>query len=93
VLTDAEITGLLQRPLWGVFNKIALQMKVDDLNKELKLDAAQQDKVRELLRHRREEFLALVDSVPPPSLLYLSLAPAEQRLGAPKPDAGAAPKP
>jgi hypothetical protein len=93
VLTDAEITGLLQRPLWGVFNKIALQMKVDDLNKELKLDAGQQDKVRELLRHRREEFLALVDSVPPPSLLYLSLAPAEQRLGAPKADAGAAPKP
>ena len=93
VLTDAEITGLLQRPLWGVFNRIALQMKVDDLNKELKLDSAEQDKVRELLRHRREEFLALVDSVPPPSLLYMSLAPAAQRLGAPKPDASAAPNP
>jgi len=94
VLTDAEITGLLQLPLRGVFNKIALQLKVDDLNKELKLDAAQQDKVRELLRHRREEFLALVDSVPPPSLLYMSLAPAAQRLGAPKAaDVVAAPKP
>jgi hypothetical protein len=98
LLTDEEITGLLRQPLWGVFTKIALQTKVDDLNKELepagmKLDAAQQDKVRELLRHRREEFLALVDSVPPPSLLYLSLAPVAQRLGAPKADAAAAPKP
>ena len=93
VLTDAEITDLLQRPLWGVFNRIALQMKVDDLNKEVKLDAAQQDSVRALLRHRREEFLALVDSVPPPSLLYLGLAPAAQRLGAPKAEASAAPKP
>jgi hypothetical protein len=98
VLTDVEITGLLRAPLWGVFNKIALQMKVDDLQKEfepagLKLDSAEQDKVRELLRHRREEFLALVDSVPPPSLLYLSLAPVAQRLGAPKADANAAAKP
>jgi Spy/CpxP family protein refolding chaperone len=92
-LTDEEITGLLQRPLWGVFNKIALQVKIDDLNKELKLDAGQQDKVRELLRHRRDEFLVLVDSVPPPSLLYLGLAPAAQRLGAPKSDAYSSPKP
>jgi hypothetical protein len=92
-LTDAEINNLLQRPAWAVFNKIVLQVKVDDLNKELKLEPSQQDQVRELLRHRRQEFIVLVDSVPPPSMQLLGLAPAVQRLGAPKADPGAAPKP
>jgi hypothetical protein len=92
-LTDDQITSLLQRPMLTVFRNITLQMKADDLNKELKLDAAEQDQVKELLRKRREEFIALVDSVPPPSLIYMSLAPAAQRLAAPKADASAAPKP
>lgn len=92
-LTDEQITGLLQKPLMTMFRNITLQMKADDLNKELKLDSGQQDRVMEFLRRRREEFIALVDSVPPPSLTLMSLAPAAQRLGAPKADPAAAPKP
>jgi hypothetical protein len=57
-------------------------MKHDSLVKELKLDAEQQTKARELLKQRREKFLAIVDSTPPPSILLSRLAPAVQRLGA-----------
>lgn len=92
-LTDEQITNLLQRPMLTVFRNITLQMKADDLNKELTLDAAEQGQVKELLRKRREEFIALVDSVPPPSLIYMNLAPAAQRLGAPKADSAVASKP
>ena len=93
LLTDEQITKLLQQPPSTVFRNIILQMKSDALSKELKLDSAQQEKVKELLRKRREEFIALVDSVPPPSLTLMSLAPAAQRLGAPKGDPAAAMKP
>ncbi len=92
-LTDEQINWLRERSLYGMFRNITLQMKIDDLNKELKLDASQQDRVRELLRTRREQFLTLVDSVPPPSLTLVNLAPVAQRLAAPKGEPSASPKP
>jgi hypothetical protein len=61
---------------------VAPTMKHDSLVKDLKLDAEQQTKARELLKQRREKFLAIVDSTPPPSILLSRLAPAVQRLGA-----------
>ncbi len=93
LLTDEQINGLLQRPLMNMFRNVALQLKADALNKEIKLTPDQQAKVLDLLRLRREKFLALVDSVPPPSLYLVNLAPAVQRLAAPKgaPPAAAAP--
>jgi hypothetical protein len=85
LLTDEQISGLLQRPLMNMFRNVALQLKVESLNKEItNLTPDQQEKVMDLLRRRREKFLALVDSVPPPSLYLLNLAPAVQRLAAPK---------
>jgi hypothetical protein len=92
-LTDDQINNLLQRPMSQMFRNIVLQLKAGDLTKELKLTPEQQDKVMDLLRLRREKVLALVDSVPPPSLMLMSLAPAAQRLGAPKgtPPTAAAP--
>jgi hypothetical protein len=92
-LTDDQINFLLQRPMSQMFRNIVLQLKAGDLTKELKLTPEQQDKVMDLLRLRREKVLALVDSVPPPSLMLMSLAPAAQRLGAPKgtPPAASAP--
>jgi hypothetical protein len=79
-LTDDEIDHLRQRSLFGVLWMVAPTMKHDSLVKDLKLDAEQQVKARELLRQRREKFLAIVDSTPPPSILLSRLAPAAQRL-------------
>jgi hypothetical protein len=79
-LTDDEIDHLRQRSLYGVLWMVAPTMKHDSLVKDLKLDAEQQAKTRELLRLRREKFLAIVDSTPPPSILLSRLAPAAQRL-------------
>jgi Spy/CpxP family protein refolding chaperone len=79
-LTNDEIDHLRQRSLYGVLWMVAPTMKHDSLVKDLKLDAEQQAKARELLRLRREKFLAIVDSTPPPSILLSRLAPAAQRL-------------
>lgn len=79
-LTDDEIDRLRQRSLYGVLWMVAPTMKHDSLVKDLKLDTEQQAKARELLRQRREKFLAIVDSTPPPSILLSRLAPAAQRL-------------
>jgi Spy/CpxP family protein refolding chaperone len=78
--TDDEIEQLRQRSLFGVLWMIAPTMKQDSLIKDLKLTDAQQLKTRELLRDRREKFLAIVDSTPPPSIMLSRLAPAAQRL-------------
>ena len=78
--TDEEIEQLRQRSLFGVLWMVAPSMKFDGLVKDLKIDAAQQAKARELLRARREKFLAIVDSTPPPSITLSRLAPAAQRL-------------
>lgn len=58
-------------------------MTLEVMTNNLKLDDAQRDKVKDLLRVRREKFIELVDSVPPPSLMLSRLAPVAQRLGEP----------
>lgn len=79
-LSDEQIFRLQQRPLLSVLGEVALSMRFDSLNHDLKLDEAQQAKVRELLRARREKFLLLVDSTPPPSIMLSRLAPVAQKL-------------
>ena len=80
-LSDEQIFRLQQRPLLSVLGEVALSMRYDSLNRDLKLDDAQQAKVHELLHARREKFLTLVDSTPPPSILLSRLAPVAQKLG------------
>eukprot|EP01031_Cornospumella_fuschlensis_P049720 gene49719-60862_t len=65
-LTDDEIDQLRQRSLFGVLWNVAPTMKQDALIKDLKITEAQRPKTLELLRQRREKFLAIVDSTPPP---------------------------
>ncbi len=81
LFTDDQIDQLRQRSLYGVLWMVAPSMKQDSLIKDLKINAAQQAKTNELLRARREKFLAIVDSTPPPSIMLSRLAPAAQRIG------------
>jgi len=82
-LSDEEIERLLQRPFRTLAYFVVVPMTLDRMATELNLDEAQRDKVRDLLRVRREKFIELVDSVPPPSLMLSRLAPMAQRLSQP----------
>jgi hypothetical protein len=82
-LSDDQIEQLLQRPFRTLAFFIVIPMTLERMTNDLKLDDAQRDKVRDLLRVRREKFIELVDSAPPPSLMLSRLAPLAQRLGAP----------
>lgn len=84
VLTSDQIKELQQQPLYAMMGMIVPSMKIDWLTRDLKLDEAQQGKLRTVLLARREKFLALVDQTTPPSLLLSRLAPVTQRLVEPE---------
>ncbi len=81
-LSDEQIFRLQRVPLMGVLSSVSIAMRYDSLNKDLKFDDAQCVKVRELLRVRREKFLALIDATPPPSITLSQLALHPEKLGA-----------
>ena len=87
-LTDDQISQLLQRPFRTLAFFVVIPMTLERMSNDLKLDEAQKDKVRDLLRVRREKFIELVDGAPPLSLMLSRLAPLAQRLGAPAKPAG-----
>ena len=70
-LSDEMIARLSARPFHSIIATCILPIRFDDLNKTYKFDEAQSAKVLDLLKVRREKFLALIDSQPPPSI-YLS---------------------
>ncbi|HTO04205.1 MAG TPA: hypothetical protein VL069_10915 [Opitutus sp.] len=84
LLTASQIASLRQRPLYKLLAVVIVPQKLDWLASDLNLDDEQKEKAREILLKRREKFLALVDSSPPPSLTLSRLAPMAQRLGEPK---------
>jgi hypothetical protein len=79
-LTDEEIAKLRQRPFEAAFWKISFTGRLESTVKEFKLDAQQEAATRQLLAERREKFVALVDSTPPPTFKLIYLAAAVQRL-------------
>ena len=83
-LTDDEISRLRERPMLGLAYTFLVPMRVDINRRELKLDDAQCERVAALLRDRRDKIEALVDSVPPPSIILSRLAPVVERLAEPK---------
>ena len=83
-LTPSQIASLRQRPLYKLLAVVIVPQKLDWLVDDLELDDKQKEKAREILLKRREHFLALVDSSPPPSLTLSRLEPMAQRLGEPK---------
>jgi hypothetical protein len=80
MLTDDQISRVMQRSGYEILRTVVIDLRLQDLIRELKLDPAQQDNVRMLLHRRRDEMIALVDSVPPPSVTLVNLAPMVQRL-------------
>jgi hypothetical protein len=84
LLTAEQIASLQQRPLYKLLAVVVVPQKLEWLANDLKLDDAQKEKAREILRIRREKFLALVDSSPPPSLTLSRLTPLAKQLGEPK---------
>jgi hypothetical protein len=79
-LSDQQIEQLRRQPLWNALYSVAVAWRLDRLTHDFKLDADQQAKVRDLLHARREKFLALIDSSPPPSITYSELARRAERL-------------
>jgi predicted Fe-S protein YdhL (DUF1289 family) len=59
---------------------VVLSRELDEMTRDLKLDDDQRAKLLDLLRQRREKFLALVDQVPSPSVILSRLASQIQRL-------------
>jgi hypothetical protein len=83
-LSDEQIAQLMQRPFRSLAYFVVIPMTLERMTNELKLDEGQRGKVKDLLRVRREKFIELVDSAPPPSLMLSRLAPLAQRLGGPQ---------
>lgn len=81
LLTDEQLFQLQQRPLWNVLWSVCVSARFDRLNKDLKFSEAQQPKVRDLYLQRREKFIALLDSVPPPTITLSQLATQSQKIG------------
>ncbi|HXA81112.1 MAG TPA: hypothetical protein VNV14_07565 [Opitutaceae bacterium] len=70
-------------PIEGMTPAIVVPLTLDHLTTELQLDDRQKAAVRQLLLERREKFLALIDSTPPPSIGLSRLAPIINKLAAP----------
>lgn len=79
-LSDEQIFQLQQKPLWHALWNVAINWRLEHLDHDFKLTPEQQTQVLELLKKRREKFLALVDSSPPPSITLSQLAPQAEKL-------------
>ncbi|MEY4941545.1 MAG: hypothetical protein RIQ93_3280 [Verrucomicrobiota bacterium] len=81
-LSDQQIEQLRQQPLWNALYSVAINWRLERMVNDYKLDAPQQPEVLRLLQARREKFLALVDTTPPPSITLSNLASRTQQLRA-----------
>ncbi len=88
---DRLVYLLREQPGRTVIADVVIPWRLDNLTSEYKLDNDQREKVRALLRERRDRILALIDSSPPPSVIYYRLVPLVQRIAQPVPAAAAHP--
>lgn len=88
-LTDEEIAKLRQRPFEVAFWKVSYMGRLEQTVKDFKLDEKQRAQVADLLRARRDKFLAVVDSTPPPTFKLTALVTSVQRLTDPNQPAAA----
>jgi len=89
-LTNDEVSSLLYgQPEHTLLRDMVVGIRLDSLTQYYHLDDAQREKVRSLLKDRRDKVIALIDSSPAPSVSLLRLAPYVQRLANPASDAQA----
>jgi len=79
-LTEQEINDLRQKPLYKMLGIVVVPLRLERYTHDLNLDDLQREKLREIFKARRQKFLDLIDSSPPPSLTLSRLAPMAQRL-------------
>lgn len=79
-LSEEEIAKLRQRPFENAFWKISFTGRLEGTTKDFKLDDKQVADFRQILLNRRDKYIALVDSLPPPTFKLTSLAKEIQRL-------------
>ena len=85
-VSDDQITFMLRdQPAQTIMWDVVIPFRLDMLTRNYKLDDAQRDKVRVLLKARREKILELIDSSPPPSVTLVRLAPWVERMLRPPP--------
>jgi hypothetical protein len=82
-LSDEDIAKLRQRPFESAFYKIWFSGRLEGATKDYSLDAKQQEALHHLLLSRREKFIALVDSIPPPTFRLTHLINSVQRIADP----------
>jgi Spy/CpxP family protein refolding chaperone len=83
-LTDDELENLrYELPAHDLLTYVVVGIRLDSLTQVYRLDDAQREKVRSLLKDRRDKVIALIDSSPSPSVSLLRLAPVVQRLASP----------
>jgi hypothetical protein len=82
-LTDEDIAKLRQRPFESAFYKISFSGRLDQTAKDYSLDPKQQEQLHQLFLTRREKFIALIDSTPPPTFRLTYLINSVQRLSDP----------
>jgi hypothetical protein len=70
-------------PIEGMTSAVVVPLTLDHLTAELQLDDRQKAAARQLLLERREKFLELIDSTPPPSIGLSRLAPIISKLATP----------
>lgn len=79
-LSDEQILRLQQVPLFNVLWSITISARLERIHRDLKLEPEQQARVHELLLARRDRFLALVDSSPPPTVSLSELATRTRKI-------------
>jgi hypothetical protein len=91
MLTDEQIERMRRFPLWNALDAVAITWRFERLHHDYKLDDAQQARLRDHLKARREKFLALVDTTTPPTISFSQLATQTQKLADPKTETKAEP--
>jgi hypothetical protein len=83
-LTDDEVRSYyFEQPAHALVWEIVFAIRLDSLTREYHLDDVQREKVRNLLKERRDKVIALIDNSPSPTVSLIRLAPLVQRLAQP----------
>jgi hypothetical protein len=85
-LSDEAIARMKERSLSEIYWLVTVTPRLERLTKEYDLDARQQTDTRALLTLRRNQYIALFDATPHPSVRMSRLVPLIERVAeAPKP--------